>query len=243
MDEAKIITLESVDSTNDYLKSHSDLREDFLTVRAVEQTRGRGRLSRSWHSAPGKDLVFSFVFSPDRAVNNIGVYSLVCGMALHRVVGAIVGSGLDLQWPNDLFCRGRKMAGILCEAVYEERPVVIAGIGVNVNSRIFPERLMGNATSLAIETGTEHDLVSLMRLIIGECRRMISGLEIPLLPEFVDEWARSCSSIGRTAVYSRGGTRASGTVRSIDGNGYLVVADHETGRDYTVMDEVIIPDA
>ena len=44
-------------------------------------------------------------------------------------------------------------------------------------------------------------------------------------------------------MYSRGGTRASGTVRSIDGNGYLVVADHETGRDYTVMDEVIIPDA
>jgi BirA family transcriptional regulator, biotin operon repressor / biotin---[acetyl-CoA-carboxylase] ligase len=118
MNNPGIITLESVDSTNDYIKGHPDIRGDFTAVRALSQPRGRGRYSRSWHMAPGLDLAFSFIFTPAAPAGNIGIYSLVCGMALRRVMLPVIGADLDIKWPNDLYCRGRKMAGILCEAVF-----------------------------------------------------------------------------------------------------------------------------
>ena len=240
MNNAEIIVLETVDSTNNYIKANPGIRGEFTAVRALSQTDGRGRFSRTWYMGPDLDLAFSFIFTPSAPASNIGIYSLVCGMALRRVMLPVIGVDLDLKWPNDLYCRGRKMAGILCEAIFEDRPRVIAGIGVNVNSRLFPEWLMGSATSVAIETGSEHDPAELMMRIISECKTMFSALEIPLDPGLVREWEASCSSIGKRAIYNQDGIRAEGTVRSIDGQGRLVVTDDATGSDISVMDEVII---
>lgn len=116
----KIITLESVDSTNIYIQ-RNDLPDNTL-VRALSQTAGKGRLGRSFLSPEG-GLYFSFIFTPKNK-------ALVTVAAALAVAECIPGS--VIKWPNDILINGKKVCGILC-AGNSLNGRVIVGIGINVN--------------------------------------------------------------------------------------------------------------
>ena len=150
-------------------------------VVADEQTAGRGRLDRTWQSRSGETLVASLVAAvPARMLVELGGGWLTsaCGLAcLDGLRVVLRQSGLDstveppdiespgpslslgLKWPNDLFCGGKKLGGILCELVPgalapngEDFACVVLGIGINLLTPA--ERLpLATATSLAVELG------------------------------------------------------------------------------------------
>ena len=150
-------------------------------VVADEQTAGRGRLDRTWQSRSGETLVVSLVAAvPARMLVELGGGWLTsaCGLAcLDGLRVVLRQSGLDstveppdiesprpslslgLKWPNDLFCGGKKLGGILCELVPgalapngEDFACVVLGIGINLLTPA--ERLpLATATSLAVELG------------------------------------------------------------------------------------------
>ena len=150
-------------------------------VVADEQTAGRGRLDRTWQSRSGETLVASLVAAvPARMLVELGGGWLTsaCGLACLDGLRAVLRqSGLDstvespdiessglslvlgLKWPNDLFCGGKKLGGILCELVPgalapngEDFACVVLGIGINLLTPA--ERLpLATATSLAVELG------------------------------------------------------------------------------------------
>ena len=151
-------------------------------VVADEQTAGRGRLDRTWQSRSGETLVASLVAAvPARMLVELGGGWLTsaCGLACLDGLRAVLRqSGLDstveppdiesprpslvlgLKWPNDLFCGGKKLGGILCELVPgalapngEDFACVVLGIGINLLTPA--ERLpLATATSLAVELGS-----------------------------------------------------------------------------------------
>lgn len=150
-------------------------------VVADEQTAGRGRLDRTWQSRSGETLVASLVAAvPARMLVELGGGWLTsaCGLTCLDGLRAVLRqSGLDgtveppdielpgpslalrLKWPNDLFCGGKKLGGILCELVPgalapngEGFVCVVLGIGINLLTPA--ERLpLVTATSLAVELG------------------------------------------------------------------------------------------
>ena len=150
-------------------------------VVADEQTAGRGRLDRTWQSRSGETLVASLVAAvPARMLVELGGGWLTsaCGLACLDGLRAVLRqSGLDstvespdiessglslvlgLKWPNDLFCGGKKLGGILCELVPgalapngEDFACVVLGVGMNLLTPA--ERLpLTTATSLAVELG------------------------------------------------------------------------------------------
>ncbi|MFC2338847.1 MAG: biotin--[acetyl-CoA-carboxylase] ligase [Olsenella sp.] len=150
-------------------------------VVADEQTAGRGRLDRTWQSRSGETLVASLVAAvPARMLVELGGGWLTsaCGLACLDGLRAVLRqSGLDstveppdiespgpslslgLKWPNDLFCGGKKLGGILCELVPgalvpngEDFACVVLGIGINLLTPA--ERLpLATAISLAVELG------------------------------------------------------------------------------------------
>lgn len=150
-------------------------------VVADEQTAGRGRLDRTWQSRSGETLVASLVAAvPARMLVELGGGWLTsaCGLACLDGLRAVLRqSGLDstvespdiessglslvlgLKWPNDLFCGGKKLGGILCELVPgalapngQDFACVVLGIGINLLTPA--ERLpLATATSLAVELG------------------------------------------------------------------------------------------
>ncbi|HEX9894649.1 MAG TPA: biotin--[acetyl-CoA-carboxylase] ligase [Gemmatimonadales bacterium] len=119
-------------------------------VAAREQTAGRGRRGRSWHSPRG-GLWLSVICRPAEA-SGMEYLSLRVGLAVADALERLLPGlpRLTVKWPNDLLLGGRKLAGILCEARWESgKPAwVVAAVGLNVSNPI-PLELSGQATALA----------------------------------------------------------------------------------------------
>jgi BirA family transcriptional regulator, biotin operon repressor / biotin---[acetyl-CoA-carboxylase] ligase len=124
--------LSSIDSTNSELmrRARKGLMAPVLLV-AEDQTAGRGRMGKGWHSQPGQSLTFSLAmpFAP-REWSGL---SLAVGVSLADSLHADV----RLKWPNDLWLLGRKLGGILVETAgpgdaSRTQRLVVAGVGINI---------------------------------------------------------------------------------------------------------------
>lgn len=122
--------LERCASTNAVLLGEQ-LRRPMLLA-ANEQTAGRGRRGRRWHSPPGCGALFSLGLPLARPVRQLGGLSIVAGVAAVRALRALGAADAALKWPNDLLLRGAKLGGILVETRAQGAgSAAVIGIGVN----------------------------------------------------------------------------------------------------------------
>ncbi len=134
-DVLDITVLGTVDSTNLWCRRQvgGSLGIPFACL-AEQQTQGRGRRGRRWHSPAGGNLYLSLAWCFERDLSQLGLLPLLVGQA---VCDTLRGLGVDhvtLKWPNDVLVEGRKIAGVLVEtaAVGLAQCVMIIGVGVNV---------------------------------------------------------------------------------------------------------------
>lgn len=177
-----------VESTMDVARRLADEEDapDGTVILAREQSGGRGRAGRSWHSPPG-GVYLSMVFRP-REVGNPGLLPVVAGLGVVRELDrAWPELRLGLEWPNDLLAGGRKLGGVLAEAVWGEEEGLrhlVAGVGLNVRpvEGRLPGEVAGDATSLDEELEEEAELVEAADAVVR-------GLEayLPDAPEQMGE--------------------------------------------------------
>ncbi|GBC77938.1 Bifunctional ligase/repressor BirA [bacterium HR08] len=151
---------DSVTSTNDVARELAEAgAEEGTTVVAAEQTAGRGRYARRWHSPKGEGLYHSIILRPPVPPSRAPVLSLIAAVALAETLREEYGVAADIKWPNDVMIGGRKVAGILMELEADEDRVryIILGVGVNINQVSFPEEIADVATSVRRETGMIYD--------------------------------------------------------------------------------------
>ncbi len=161
----EIVVFEQTASTNDVAARLARAgAAEGVAIFAEQQTAGRGRLGRRWDSAARKGLWFSLLLRPRLAIS--GWTRLTTWAALGVARGleeALPGCRAAIKWPNDVYLRGRKVAGILIESVAgrpggpDQGGFAIVGIGVNVNQTAadFSGELAGRATSLRMVAGEE----------------------------------------------------------------------------------------
>jgi BirA family biotin operon repressor/biotin-[acetyl-CoA-carboxylase] ligase len=143
-------------------------------VFAKNQTRGRGRFDRTWHSEAGESLTMSLIFRDyaDHPCPHLVGMAVACAAAatLH----------CELQWPNDLVFGDKKLGGILTELLPDEkgRRVPVVGVGINLNQRAFPQEIADRAISLAQYRGGAYDAEQIGRAILER---------VPKLPE-INTW-------------------------------------------------------
>src|SRR5437879_7129665 len=133
-------------------------------VLAEEQTAGRGRGGRAWHSERATGIYVTLLLRPKLAPVQAPLLTMMAGLSAHSAVQALTGLECDLTWPNDLLVRWRKLGGILTEMHAEPGQIrfVIVGIGLNVNQEKFPGELANLATSLRAETGKPQSRMELL---------------------------------------------------------------------------------
>ncbi len=121
---------------------------------ADHQTQGRGRKGRPWLSPPGDNLYASFVLRPTLAIERLPAITIAFGLAVAAGLDGLLSADVGIKWPNDVFIRGRKVAGILVEGSLAGKRCehLVAGIGINVHQRHFDPAIASTATSLARET-------------------------------------------------------------------------------------------
>lgn len=146
-----------IDSTMNVAKELAEKGEEEWTfVIAEEQTRGRGRLKKSWESQKG-GLYFSVILRPKMKLTEVEKILIPSSLAVAKTIEEY-GLKPQVGSAGDVFINGKKVAGILVEAEGELDRVdfLILGIGVNVNNDV-PKEL--NATSLKEELKKEMNLL------------------------------------------------------------------------------------
>jgi len=169
----------------DYLSSTMDLAMQLgiqtaphgTLVLAESQTKGRGRLGRSWFSPKYKGIYFSLILRPEISPSASPVLTLLAAVSICEAIKKVVGLDAQIKWPNDIFICNKKISGILTEMNAEVDKVnfVVIGIGLNVNND--KKSLIAQATSLKEQAGHPVSRVLLLQELLRRIENNYSLLE------------------------------------------------------------------
>jgi BirA family biotin operon repressor/biotin-[acetyl-CoA-carboxylase] ligase len=136
-------------------------------VRADELSNSSGRFGRTWH-APSGGLYLALVWADTFLPEFSRLLPFAIGIACCETLNSFEVES-HIKWVNDVHVREKKVAGVLCEMVHGPGDELfhLAGIGINVNTMIFPEELEGNAASLRLLTGRYLDLDEVCSLLLA----------------------------------------------------------------------------
>jgi BirA family biotin operon repressor/biotin-[acetyl-CoA-carboxylase] ligase len=174
---ARVVLLARHPSSLDAAHEHGAAgAPDGTVVLVEEQTQGRGRNGRGWHS-PNGGVWLAMLLRPEHA--ELAAASIRAGLVVADVTDELLGAPLTrLKWPNDVLCDDRKLAGVLCEGRWQGDVLqwLAVGIGINVCNPI-PTPLTGRATRLADRLPSirridvlDHLVPALARLTRGTAR-------------------------------------------------------------------------
>ena len=140
----EIDILPTVGSTNDYLREKAlEGQKEGFTVLSGKQTGGRGRTGRSFYSPADKGIYMSLLLRPENCSPAVAVkFTTMAAVAACRAIEKVSQKKAQIKWVNDVYLDGKKICGILTEAVsdFESATVssVIIGIGINISTAQFP---------------------------------------------------------------------------------------------------------
>jgi BirA family transcriptional regulator, biotin operon repressor / biotin---[acetyl-CoA-carboxylase] ligase len=205
---------------------------------ADQQLAGRGRQGRSWISAAGEALLCSLLLRVTSRPQDLPRLALACGLAVCGVVARATGrKDIQVKWPNDVLCEGRKIAGILVESSIRGAHVeaVVIGIGLNVHTRQFAPEIAGVATSLArlrveaqpaLPLSRAELLVQLLEALEHDVPLALAKGLAPLQARLAAVDALQGQSVQRVVnagAEATGSTSAHGIAEGIDADGRLLV--------------------
>lgn len=213
----KITVLETVDSTNTYLKSLclDGLAETGDCVIADSQTGGRGRRGKSFMSRGEVGIYMSVLLSTGNAApEQISEITAWGAVAVLRAINRICHADCKIKWVNDLVCGNLKICGILTEMT-KKGPVIGIGINVNGDESDFPQELQGIATTLKTVCKKSFDRCELIAAVLEEldllCEKFPSGRA-----EYLEAYRKSCAVIGKDIAIERENETRHGRAVGID---------------------------
>lgn len=221
-----LIVLDSVNSTNDYLKKlGNEGCENGTVVAAREQTRGKGRLGRTWQSKKDDGIAFSVLLRPNVAPSEVSAITPLAGLAVCKVIREYTKLDCVIKWPNDIIVGRKKLVGILTEmsAEFDAVEYVITGIGINVDHTSFPEEIAFKATSLLLETGRHIDKNEFLACVLEHLENEFVKNNLELTPTALSEYTDLCATVGRSVTFQRGTRRISGMAVGVSEHGELKV--------------------
>lgn len=161
------IHLKSIDSTNSYAgQLMGDIKPvEGTLIYTFDQQNGRGQRGNTWETEPNKNVASSFILYPSfLQASRQFLLNKIVSLAVADLMAELIQpsdktSEIRIKWPNDIYVGTKKIAGILIENTLRENTIQssIIGIGLNINQIKFNVDL--NATSLALITNKEFDLM------------------------------------------------------------------------------------
>ena len=237
--------LPSTTSTNDIVK---DLAQrgapEGTAVVAEYQTQGRGRHGRSFVSPAGVGIYLSLLVRPQTDIHRLPQLTLAVAVATAEALAEYSALSVRLKWPNDVEISGKKVAGILCEAVLNPlaSPLVVIGIGINVNTALeqFPPELHQHVTSLALAAGHTWARMPLLALLLVHLERFYSAFQQGNITSVRQRWLHyGGQMIGRQVRFAPEPSAGVGTVLDLDEEGALLVQHADGTQHRLVAGEVL----
>lgn len=219
-------TFLSIDSTNQYLMQKAQQLTPPWLVLAEHQRAGRGRRGRTWQSPLAGNLYLSLLWRFHQVSANFASLSLVVGILVCRVLHEHGVMQLELKWPNDVLCQGKKLCGILIEMRGETQGPYDVVIGVGMNFA------MPEPSSRQIEqpwialNSVMTQMPSRNALVAQLTEAMLDALpqfETEGLSPFLDAWQSLDAYRDAPVSLQLGDRKVTGIARGIDEQGALLV--------------------
>ena len=235
-----------LDSTNTEAKKMALSGAPHGTVVIAEaQSGGRGRMGRSFHSAPDVGIYLSVILRPDCAPDQLMHLTCAVAVAMCDAIEAATGFRPSIKWINDLIANNKKLGGILTElsfdATHNQVDFAIVGIGINCNQDIstFPEELQDIATSLKAVLGKYIDRSQLIAAITEKLQIMAEHL-IENKSEIMAQYKKNCITLGQDIYVIRGNSRYACRALDLDTNGSLLVEYPDGSQEFVCSGEVSV---
>ena len=221
----EIEIFEQLDSTNTYLQQvDKRARVRPLFCLAEEQTQGKGRFEREWHSPAYQNIYLSCAW--EHSHTPPPSLSIVIALAVVRALKTIAPTiTFQIKWPNDLWANGKKCGGILIET---QRTALglsrwIIGIGINVNMIDNAAAMEAQWTSLQKITGIEYDRNAIVAALIQNILTTVPPFLTQGLRPWQNEWQALDALYQQPVSAKHDGNTIQGTAMGIDEQGYLRV--------------------
>lgn len=217
---------DTIESTNTYvMENYRDVAGNVDMVIANEQTRGKGRLGRTYESAKDEGIYMTLVLKPKiwpkKAVN----ITLVSALAISRAFEEL-GVKTKVKWPNDIICDRKKICGVLTEMKNQGNEIlcIAVGIGINVNQKGFSKELENKATSMYLQTGNSYERDKIIAICVKHFNELYKEFfENETLEFMVDEYNEKLINIGKEIFIEKNGVKENAILLGIDDNGILKI--------------------
>lgn len=226
----KVIHKQSTPSTQIIAHQAAQENADHGTIIiADEQTNGRGRMSRSWHSAKGKGIWLSIILRPSILPYLAPQLTLLTATVLADVFSSYTNTEPLIKWPNDILLENKKTAGILTEMQAEQDQIqyVVIGMGINVNqeNKELPEDIKDKATSLAIKTGKHWPIKEIIQEILITFEKAYDSYIENGFPEVKEKWESYGFKMGEVIFIKTLREQFKATFSGIADDGALLVKE------------------
>ena len=213
-------------------------------VISEKQTKARGRSGKNWESPLG-GVWLSIILNPNVNHSKIPLITLATGVAVENTIKRIGVKNAEIKWPNDILIHGKKVCGILTEAITSFNTIesVIIGVGIDANISIenFPEELRENMTTLNDEIGEKVDENLLIKLFLEEFEKISEQFINEEYETILKEWRKNSYTIGKIVeVHEPFSKPYDGYVLGISRDGSLVVEKIDGTLEKVISGECII---
>jgi BirA family biotin operon repressor/biotin-[acetyl-CoA-carboxylase] ligase len=188
---------------------------------AGEQTKGRGRLTRTWFS-PGGNIALSLILYPDAA--SLFYLIMIASLAAASAIEGVTGLKTQIKWPNDILIGGKKVSGILIENEMKGDKVAYAIIGIGINIALRPDEvseISATATSLEAELGKQVSREVIIINLLTEFERLY--LKLPDAEPIFKAWRDRLITLGHKVTAKWGEETLRGIAESVDESGALLL--------------------
>jgi len=217
----RLIYLTSTTSTMDIARAEAEAgAPEGTIVVAEEQTAGRGRFGRAWHSPVGKNIYVTILLRP--SVERLRRLSMLTPLA---VALAFEATGLSprIKWPNDVLLSGKKACGVLIDTEFagDEPRYALIGPGINVNFDIDPEsEIAGIATSVKEVLGRETPREPIFAAFLNHMEKLYEQDDAEAVRA---AWKSRLETLGRDVRLTFRGEVHHGFAEDVDPDGNLVL--------------------
>jgi len=198
---------------------------------ARKQTKGRGRLGRSWESEEG-GIYFSLILIPDMSFDEVQIMTALCAVGIRKALSSFLPC--KIKWPNDIVSDdGKKICGILTKLQYngKDKAIINVGIGINANTKKFDDELK-YASSISLITGEDIDENLVFCKVLEEMER---SCNLKNLEDTMAEYKKECITLGKRVRVLYAGNKQSitGLCKEIKNDASLTI-ETDNGEIITV---------
>lgn len=237
-EEIDIFSYKTIDSTNTQMKKLAiNGGKNHSVIVSEEQSAGRGRFGRSFYSPAQKGVYMSVLLKTGDSLQNATMITIKTAVAVRRAIAKLYDIEVAIKWVNDLYYRGKKVCGILSEAIsdFESGMIeaIIIGIGINVSTDNFPLEIASIATSLGLQEANRNqfiaEILNQLFAIIDEDFKLV-----------LNEYRMASCVLHKQITFNQKGEQFTGLVREINDLGNLVVSSNGAEMVLTASEVSII---